>query len=114
MLYHLVLPGTADPLRPASLESEGFVHLSTAAELRVTLEKYFSNESEVEALEIDPGRLSSELRWEAVPGRANPMPHLYGPLEKPTIVRSWVLTQEPSGWSGLDDLSSTSYESGRP
>lgn len=80
-LYHLAVRDDGPvEYRPASLDHEGFVHLSTHCQLASTVKRHFSSGSVLRLLELDPSRLSGELRWETAPGRADPMPHLYDAL----------------------------------
>lgn len=73
-----VFAGSADDLR------DGFIHLSTGAQLGGTLAKHFAAEVGLVvlrvAVETDP-----ELKWEASRGGAL-FPHLYRPLEMADVV----------------------------
>lgn len=70
--------------RHASLESEGFIHCSGKEQVAHTLERFFSGRTDLVVLEIDPGRLTSELRYEeGEPGEL--YPHVYGPLNVEAI-----------------------------
>lgn len=84
MIYHL----TTDPdcLEPETLKGEGFVHCSTAEQLLATAERYFGHLDELFVFELDPARLTAELRYEASRGDEL-FPHLYGPIEAGAIVR---------------------------
>lgn len=70
--------GSADDRR------DGFIHLSTEAQLAGTLAKHFAGEVGLVvlrvAVEADP-----ELKWEASRGGAL-FPHLYRPLEMADVV----------------------------
>lgn len=73
-----VFAGSADDLR------DGFIHLSTEAQLEGTLAKHFAGEQGLVivrvALEADPA-----LRWEASRG-GDLFPHLYRPLRSADVV----------------------------
>ena len=69
--------------RPDSLDSHGFVHLSTPEQVHLPANRIFAGRSDLVLLRLDPGRLGSEVRWEpGVPTDPESMlfPHLYGPL----------------------------------
>lgn len=84
-------------LRPASLASEGFVHLSHADQLAGTLEVHFANVDRVTLLEVDRARVAGELRLESSRGGAL-FPHLYRPLELETdVVARWDVTRARDG-----------------
>jgi uncharacterized protein (DUF952 family) len=68
---------------PASLGREGFVHLSTEAQLVRTAERFFGGRPDLLALVIREDRLASAVRFE--PADGEPFPHLYGPLDLDAI-----------------------------
>jgi uncharacterized protein (DUF952 family) len=70
--------------RPESLLSEGFIHLSTEAQWRHTLYRFYRYEPDLVVLQIDPAKLGAELRFELADGE--PFPHLFGPLETTAVV----------------------------
>ena len=70
--------------RPASLATEGFIHLSTAQQWRHTLFRFYRYEPDLVVLQIDPAKLAAEVRFERADGED--FPHLYGPLETCAVV----------------------------
>ncbi|MCB1006596.1 MAG: DUF952 domain-containing protein [Acidimicrobiales bacterium] len=67
-----------------TLEEEGFIHCSTAAQLAGTFARFYRGVPEVVRLEIDPDRLGGvEVRWEGDP---EAFPHVYGPLPVDAVV----------------------------
>lgn len=71
--------GSPDDLR------DGFIHLSTDAQLAGTLARYFAGELELSLVTLDADRLGDALRWEASRGGAE-FPHLYRPLARHEVV----------------------------
>lgn len=75
--------------RPASLTTEGFIHCSTAEQVVSTADRFFSGQTGLLVLLIDPGKTAAALRYEkashdlpAENGQPAPLfPHLYGALE---------------------------------
>ena len=73
--------GSADDLR------DGFIHLSTAAQVRATAAKYFTGVTGLVLVAVDPAALGEHLKWE--PARGGQLfPHLYGNL--PVAASVWV------------------------
>lgn len=64
-----------------SLEQEGFIHLSTEAQVNGVARRFYADVAEPLALlRIDPTLLIDEVRLEVPPGAHEMFPHLYGPL----------------------------------
>jgi uncharacterized protein (DUF952 family) len=75
-----VYSGSPDDLR------DGFIHFSTAEQVKGTLERHFAGERDLVVLEIDSAVLGDELKWEASRGGAL-FPHLYGELPLTAVLR---------------------------
>ena len=72
--------GSPDDLR------DGFVHLSTRAQLAGTLHRHFTGETGLVILELAADRLD-DVKWE--PSRDGALfPHLYGVLPLDAVVRT--------------------------
>ena len=70
-----------------SLETVGFLHLCTEAQLTGVLERFFAGAGALVILHVDDAGLS-DVRWELaadVPGER--FPHLYGPLPLEAVVQ---------------------------
>ena len=78
-------------VRPASLETEGFVHLSSAEQVHATLRRHFPGRFGLMLLTVDPERLDAEIRWEEAEG-GELFPHFYGPLPITAVVQTQELT----------------------
>lgn len=82
---------------------DGFIHLSTAAQLAGTLEKHFAGRSDLLLVAVETDRLGPALKWE--PSRGGELfPHLYGAL--PLIAVTWTkpLPDEVAGRRVLPEL----------
>jgi uncharacterized protein (DUF952 family) len=76
-------------LRPESLTSSGFVHLSTPEQVHLPANRLYAGRRDLVLLHVDPARLSSPVRWEpGVPTDPDAMvfPHLYGPLPVVAVI----------------------------
>jgi uncharacterized protein (DUF952 family) len=103
-LFHLVdrptwerLRASTAPYAPPSLASEGFVHLSFAAQLAGSAAAHFAGRGELVLLEVllrpaaDAAHAErAALRVETSRGGAA-FPHLYRALERAELVRAWPL-----------------------
>jgi uncharacterized protein (DUF952 family) len=66
---------------------DGFIHLSTAAQVRATAAKHFAAQSSLLLIAVDAAALGPALRYE--PARGGTLfPHLCGPL--PLSAVRWV------------------------
>lgn len=78
------------PYTPAGFEAEGFVHLSTFAQLDGTVGRHFEgvNRNTIWVFVCDRVRLDPALRWEVPPTGVppTPFPHLYRALERDDVV----------------------------
>ncbi len=83
--------------RGRTLAEEGFIHASTAAQVAPVANAFYQGEPDLLLLVIDPGRVGPELRYELVPGQAEPYPHIYGPLNLDAVVATRPLTAGPDG-----------------
>jgi uncharacterized protein (DUF952 family) len=111
MIYHLTSrqawseARSRGEYRAESLESEGFIHCSTAMQVLPVAEKYYKGQSDIILLNIDPALLTSELRWEPPSGGAPPpgvpegdlFPHIYGPINLDAVVKAYDLQLNPDG-----------------
>jgi uncharacterized protein (DUF952 family) len=68
--------GSADDAR------DGFLHFSTAAQLRATAATHRAGLPDLVMVEVDAAALGAALRWEPAAGGSRPglFPHLYAPL----------------------------------
>jgi uncharacterized protein (DUF952 family) len=99
-VYHLAAradwdaAGDAGAYRAASLDTEGFIHCSTATQVAGVANAFYRGRRDLVLLEIDPARLRSALRFESP---AHPtgvsdaqsderFPHVYGPIDLDAVV----------------------------
>jgi uncharacterized protein (DUF952 family) len=76
---------------------DGYIHFSTAGQLRETVEKHFAGASNLLLLGVEVESLGDALKWEPSRGGAL-FPHLYRPL----AIESVVMTAEmPLGEDGV-------------
>lgn len=82
--------GSADDRR------DGYIHLSTAAQLTATVDKYFAGKDDLHIAEVDLAALGEAVRWEQARGGED-FPHIYGPLPLSAIVAYSPLERDDDG-----------------
>lgn len=83
-------------VRPESLGSAGFIHLSTPEQVHLPANRLYRGRDDLVLLHVDPARLNAPLRWEpgvATDPQAMLFPHLYGPLPLHAVIN--VTTYRP-------------------
>ena len=60
-------------------EADGFIHFSSAAQVKASAAKHRAGQSGLVLVVVDADRLGPALKWEPARGGAL-FPHLYGPL----------------------------------
>lgn len=115
MIYHIVTESDfcsqleSRVYTPLALSGDGFVHCSLEASVLPVANDYFANVSgRLLLLEMDPGRLSSETRYDAPAPLAagasshltsgSVFPHVYGPINTDAITRVGLLGRTAAGY----------------
>jgi uncharacterized protein (DUF952 family) len=65
---------------------DGYIHFSTAGQVRATAARHFAGEDNLLLLVVDADALGAALRWEPARGGAL-FPHLYAPLPLAAVLR---------------------------
>ncbi len=96
-----------DYYRGDTLDSEGFIHFSTPAQVVMVANARFRGHTGLLLLVVDPGLLTAELRYEAPFEASSPseaaeqFPHLYGPLNLNAVVRAMPFEPNADGMFSL-------------
>lgn len=90
-------------LPPAAVDArDGYIHMSSAAQVHETARLHFAGEHDLWLLAVDLAALGDAVRWE--PSRGGDLfPHLYGTLARTAIVHADPLPLAPDGarvWPG--------------
>ena len=89
-LFHITTPAEWSAAvelglyRAPSLDTDGFIHLSTEAQWRGVVQRFYRDRDDLVLLVIDSDQLSAEVRHEWADDDA--FPHLYGPLDLDAVV----------------------------
>ncbi|MFN3433294.1 MAG: DUF952 domain-containing protein [Sphingomonas sp.] len=76
--------------------ADGFIHLSTAAQLTETVDKHFAGQTDLHVAAVDLGSYGASLKWEESRG-GQMFPHLYEPLRLDTVVAYSALERADDG-----------------
>jgi uncharacterized protein (DUF952 family) len=83
---------------------DGFIHFSTAAQVRETAARHFAGQGDLLLVAVDAAALGDALRWE--PSRGGDLfPHLYGALPLSAVRRVSDVGLDDAGqhvFPGLD------------
>lgn len=75
---------------------DGYIHFSTAQQVRETAAKHFYGQRDLLLVAVDPERLGEALRWE--PSRGGDLfPHLYAPLSMDAVVAESSMPWDSEG-----------------
>lgn len=84
--------------RGRTLAAEGYIHASTASQVLPVANAYYRDEpDDLLLLVLDPAQIGAEIKWEMVPGSADPFPHIYGPLPVRAVRQALPLPPDESG-----------------
>lgn len=75
---------------------DGFVHLSSCAQVAQTAALHFADREDLWLLAVDVAALGDALRWETSRGGAS-FPHLYGALMRAAVVHAAALPRDDDG-----------------
>ena len=76
--------------------SDGFIHFSTAAQVRDTAAKHFAGQPDLMVVAVVADSLGPALKWEPSRGGAL-FPHLYAPLQTALAVSARPLPLDAAG-----------------
>lgn len=85
-----IYTGSADDRR------DGYIHLSSPAQVAGTLARHFAGAAALVLLRIDAAALGERLRWEASSG-GRLYPHLYGTLPLSAVIAETPLARDAAG-----------------
>ena len=81
-----------------SLETEEFIHCSTAGQVDRVLNTFYRGQKDLVLLMIDPSLLVPELKWEPVLDKPDELfPHIFGSINADAILNVIDIDQDPLG-----------------
>ena len=75
---------------------DGFIHMSTAAQLQGTLNKHYTDGDVVILAAVRLADVADSVKWEVSRGGAE-FPHIYGPLSLNAVEQHWALSPDTKG-----------------
>lgn len=76
--------------------ADGYIHLSTAAQLTETVDRHFAGQADLHIVAVDLGSVEESLQWEEARGGQS-FPHLYGPLLLETVIAYGPMERDANG-----------------
>jgi uncharacterized protein (DUF952 family) len=87
----------ADAFEGAPVDlADGFIHLSTAAQLTETVDKHFAGQDDLWVAAIDLEALAGAVKWEASRG-GDLFPHIYGAMPLEVVIAYSPLERDDDG-----------------
>jgi uncharacterized protein (DUF952 family) len=94
---------SAGSYSPESVRTEGFIHCSYPSQVLMPANRLFRGKANLVLLEIDPARVTSEIRHDPVEitrhghPHTEHFPHIYGPLNPDAVVGLVDFPPNPDG-----------------
>ena len=94
IIFHVTTSGEWEQARSqgyyeaASLATEGFIHCSTAEQVKGVIERYFAGVPDLIKLSIDSSKLQAPLKFELAPSINQEFPHIYGRLNLDAVTNA--------------------------
>lgn len=76
--------------------ADGYIHLSTAAQLDETVAKHFAGQDDLHVAAVDLSVLGDAVKWEPSRGGAL-FPHIYAPLPLSAVIAYGPLERDDEG-----------------
>jgi uncharacterized protein (DUF952 family) len=100
LIYHIIArtdweSAGQGALRPASLESEGFIHCSYGDQVACVANQFYADQNDLVVLAVDAEALGPLVRDE-VAEACEKFPHVFGPIPRSAIVGVRPLGRDPS------------------
>lgn len=76
--------------------ADGYIHLSTLAQLTETVDKHFAGQSDLHVVTVDLATLGDAVKWEASRG-GQLFPHIYAGLSLANVLAFGPLMRDAEG-----------------
>lgn len=82
---------------PVSFNNDGFIHCSTNDKIEESANKFFKGKSVILVLSIDEKKVSAEIKWEDLYGLNCLFPHIYGRLNRESVISVTEIHSDENG-----------------
>ena len=76
--------------------ADGYIHLSTAAQLTETVDKHFAGQNDLHIAAVDLAAMGGAVKWEESRG-GQLFPHLYAPLPLTAVIAYGPMKRDTDG-----------------
>lgn len=83
--------------------ADGYIHMSCAAQLKETMDKWYADQSAVAVLQISATEITADLKYEVSRGGAE-FPHLFADLPMTAVGQVWLVSPVNGAYRLPDDL----------
>ncbi|WP_139490951.1 DUF952 domain-containing protein [Brevibacillus dissolubilis] len=84
-----------------SLDTEGFIHCSTPAQVEAVLNKLYRGRNDILLLLLDESKVTAEIKYEQAKN-GQLYPHIYGPLNLDAVVKTAAVLPDAEGNFHID------------
>lgn len=109
MIYHILTKSDWEAAKIAGeyyghrFETTGFIHCSPLEKIVPVANFNFRGKQDMLLLELDPERISSEVKWEDLYNDEYDFPHIYGKMELGAVTRIFEFSTDHEGYFYLPD-----------
>ncbi len=89
--------------RGDTLDTEGFIHCSTHAQVLGPANLRFHGQRDLLLLRIDPAKVQSDIVYEDCYDSGEAFPHIYGPLNLDAVIETIDFPPNPDGFFALPE-----------
>lgn len=82
---------------------DGFIHMSTRAQLQGTLDKHYTDGDVVILAAVRLADVADSVKWEVSRG-GDEFPHIYSDLALSAVTQYWPLSPDPKGRYAAHDV----------
>jgi uncharacterized protein (DUF952 family) len=80
-----------------TLDEQGFIHAGDVPQVAAVANMIYKEDDRLIVLVIDTDKLSSEVKYDDVPGWDAPFPHIYGPINTGAVTDVLPLERDSEG-----------------